>query len=47
MSLQWSKLKGYKVVLTRAVIVNACSFMIYEKAQKQVKRFNDYLYSVY
>jgi hypothetical protein len=34
-------------VLLRAAIVNACSFMVYEKAQQQVRKLNDVYYSMY
>ena len=32
-TLDVQKLKGYKVVLLRAALVNSCSFMVYEKCQ--------------
>jgi len=47
MALDINKLNGYKVVLVRAALVNACSFMMYEKMQQQFKKFNDIYYSVY
>lgn len=46
-SLMVSKLHGYKVVLLRAMLVNACSFWVYEQAQKYVYAFNNYYYSMY
>lgn len=45
-SLVLSKLHGYKVVLIRAMLVNACSFWVYEQAQKYVYAFNNYYYSM-
>lgn len=44
-SLQLSKLQGYKPVLLRAVMVNACNFWVYEQAQQYVSFFNNYYYS--
>ena len=41
MALQWQRLKGYKVVLTRAMIVNSAGFTVYEKAQEFITHTNN------
>jgi hypothetical protein len=46
-ALELSKLKGYKVVLLRAGLVNSSSFLVYEKAQEYVTAFKSPYYSVY
>lgn len=45
-ALEISKLKGYKVVLLRAALVNSCSFLVYEKAQEYVAAFREPYYAV-
>lgn len=46
MALELERLKGYKVVLTRAVLVNSCSFAVYEKMQSYIKQWDNYYYTV-
>lgn len=46
-AFQYSKLKGYNIVLTRAAAINSSSFLVYEKSQQYFYRWNSYLYSVY
>jgi hypothetical protein len=46
-AVEYSKLKGYKIVLLRAALVNSCSFLVYERAQKSVTAWNSYYYSMH
>lgn len=46
-AVEYSKLKGYKVVLLRAGLVNSSSFLVYEKAQEYVTALSSYRYSMY
>lgn len=46
-SLMFSKLNGYKVVLVRAALVNAGSFLMYEKMQEYFRFFNNYSYAAW
>ena len=44
--LEWSKMKGYRVVLPRSMMASACNFWVYETAQKYVYFYNNF-YLVY
>ena len=40
--LEWSKMKGYRVVLPRSMMASACCFWVYETAQKYVYFYNNF-----
>ena len=46
MALQLERLRGYKVVLTRAMIVNSASFTVYEKAQEAISNIHGLPFSL-
>jgi hypothetical protein len=45
-SLTLQKLKGYRVVLIRALLANAGGFWSYETAQRYVRFFDNYYYGM-